>query len=237
MTLFIKELFSIGAVDSGDNPGAEIVFWKRRKAKQTPDGGDTMEGGPMIGDFDLSGHPDAEALVAYVEKLEAERDAAIDAVPNVEELVAKATADAAAKTVEAEAKAAEAAAALEVEVAKSAHQALVAKIAADKIDTLLGAADEVATTLDEIAKAAPEAFATLYQNLVAAAQRADLSATIGKELGSNPGEAEEKTYEEKRDEYVAKRLEDDRTLTADQTTIFKLRSEFVQLNPNAGRSN
>ena len=33
MTLHIKQLFSIGAVDSGDNPEAEIVFWKRRKAK------------------------------------------------------------------------------------------------------------------------------------------------------------------------------------------------------------
>ena len=34
--MFIKDLVSIGAVDAGDNPEAEIVFWKRRKAKPPP---------------------------------------------------------------------------------------------------------------------------------------------------------------------------------------------------------
>lgn len=240
MTLFIKELFSIGAVDAGDNPEAEIVFWKKRKAK-TPDGGETEKGDRMEGlltDLDLSALPDdtRDELLLRVEKLAAERDEALAHVepepepvekqldPDTAELIAKAKADAE-----------EARAELAIEKARREKGELVAKITGDGLDVLLGAADQVADTLAVIRDRAPEQFDTLYANLTAAAQRVDLAKTLGLEIGENPGEPEILTYEEQRDAWVAKQITA-KSLNPDHQTIIRLRSEFAALNPTAGRN-
>jgi len=229
MTLHIKELLSIGAVDNGDNPEAEIVFWKRRKAKQTPDGGDS-KGEPMIEGFDLSALPDdtRDALAAHFEVLKAERDAALEAVPPpVEEAeVEKALPDDIAELIaKAHAKTAEAEAALAVEVEKRATVELVTKYEHDGLTPLLGAAEEVAPQLRALQAAAPEAFAAVYGNLVAAAQRVDLAKALG-ELGENTGEAPDPYTQ--RDQWVGKML------TADPNAdVVKLRSDFWKLHPDA----
>lgn len=234
MTLFIKDLVSIGAVDSGDNPEAEIVFWKRRKAKAQPEPG-ANESSRMIENIDLTGIPDetAEALVAAFEVLKAERDAALEAVPQIEEPVEKALDDDTAELIaKAKAEADEAKALLAVEVAKRRDTELVMKIREDGLEPLLGASDEIAPNLRALQDAAPEAFAAVYGNLVAAAQRVDLAKAFS-ELGSNPGE-QDTTYEGLRDAYVAKRLADLKQ-PASPDIIIKLRSEFAATNPNAGK--
>lgn len=232
MTLFIKDLVSIGAVDSGDNPESEIVFWKRRKAKPTPARGEE-KGNRMIEGFDLTGlAPEtAEALSTAFEVLKAERDAALEAVPVAEpvekaldadtlELVAKFKADLAAKDKE-----------LAVEVAKRRDAEMVAKIKDDGLVPLLGAAEQVAPNLRALEAGAPEAFAAVYGNLVAAAQRTDFAKALG-ELGNAEPEGPQ-SYQDRRDAYVAKRIAENPDLTADQATIIKLRSEFVVLHPEA----
>ena len=236
MTLFIKDLVSIGAVDNGDNPDAEIVFWKRRKAKGQPEQGAT-ESNRMIEGIDLTGVPEAtaEALTTAFEVLKAERDAALEAVPaptvevevekalpdDVAELIAKATQEADIAKAE-----------LAVEVAKRRDAELVMKIRDDKLEPLLGAADEIAPNLRKLQEGAPEAFDAIYTNLMAAAQRLDLSDVL-KEIGSNPGEADN-SYEGQRDAYVNKRVAELKQ-PASPDLIIKLRSEFAMTNPNAGR--
>ena len=225
MTLFIKDLVSIGAVDSGDNPEAEIVFWKRRKAKQP------KEGGRMIDNFDLTGLPEdtAEALIAHVEVLKAERDAALEAVPAVEEtveiekglddetaqLIAKYKSDLAAKDEE-----------LTAEIAKRRNTELVAKIKDDGLEPLLGSAVEVAPNLAALEAGAPEAFAAVYGNLLAAAQRVDLAKALGLEIGS--AEAEATDPYEQRDAWVKKQLE-----AAPTADVNKLKADFWVAHPEA----
>jgi hypothetical protein len=106
------------------------------------------------------------------------------------------------------------------------------KIKDDKLVPLLGAADEIAPNLRKLQEGAPEAFDAIYTNLIAAAQRLDLSDVL-KEIGSNPGEADT-TYEGQRDAYVAKRVADLKQ-PASPDLIIKLRSEFAATNPNAGK--
>lgn len=242
MTLFIKDLLSIGAVDAGDNPEAEIVFWKRRRSKKdthpevgslTPDGGDIRKDG-MI-DIDLSALPDdtREAVTALVEKLVAERDTALEAAaaatiqpevepepvekqldPEVAELVAKAKAEAD-----------EARAELQVEKAARRRQELVAKIREDGLEPLLGIADEVAPHLESLQSGAPEAFAHLYGSLHAAAQRVELAKAFT-ELGSAEAEATDPYAQ--RDRWVEKQL-----ASNPGADIHKLRSDFWVHHPDA----
>ena len=231
MTLFIKDLVSIGAVDNGDNPEADIVIWKRHEAQPEPG---ATESNRMIEGVDLTGVPDAtvEALVTAFEVVKAERDAALEAVPapvEIEKAVPDEYADLIAK---AKADADEAKAELAVEVAKRRDAELVMKIKDDGLVPLLGAADEIAPNLRALEAAAPEAFAAVYGNLVAAAQRVDLAKAFG-ELGANPGEADN-SYEGQRDAYVAKRLAE-LGQPASPDHIIKLRSEFTVMNPNAGK--
>lgn len=264
MTLFIKDLVSIGAVDHGDNPDAEIVFWKRRKAKMPdikteadmeaamemlrehpdddklrqhiaeaaermgmkmpmkaqPEPGAT-EGNRM--ETDTAGVPEAEIEKLETELIEAANTEPVEKAVDAEmvELLAKARAEAD-----------EAKAALAVEVAKRRDAELVMKIKDDGLVPLLGAADEIAPNLRALEAAAPEAFAAVYGNLVAAAQRVDLAKAFA-ELGSNPGEADN-TYEGLRDAYVAKRVAE-LGQPASPDLIIKLRSEFALTNPNAGK--
>lgn len=224
MTLFVKDIVSIGAVDAGDNPEAEIVFWKRRK-KQTASSGETKETS-MIGSFDLTGLPDEtrDGLIAEFEKLQAERDAAIAAVPPAEEPIEKAIdpelADLVAKH---QAELAEKDAELQVEIVKRRDAETVLKVREDGLEDLLGPAETVGPQLRTLQDAAPDAFATVYGNLLAAAQRVDLSKAF-EEIGASEGEVDAIA---KRDAYVAKRRAD-----GDYTSdIYKLRKEFWEAHP------
>ena len=256
MTLHIKQLFSIGAVDNGDNPEAGIVFWKRKKMPkietpedmkaaeqmlaERPDDDELrrhieqareqmkpmMKGGEVEG-FDLSALSDEtrDSLVAHIEVLKAERDAALEAVPAPEPVVKALPDDVAELIAKAKAEVDTAKAALAVEVEKRATVELASKFEKDGLTGLLGSSDEVAPNLRALEAAAPEAFAAVYGNLVAAAQRVDLAKALG-ELGENTGEAPDPYTQ--RDQWVAKML-----AASPDADVKKLRSDFWALHPDA----
>ena len=237
MTLFIKDLVSIGAVDAGDNPEAGIVFWKRKFRKGSPDiGGDgkqTANSGErletsMVDEFDLSALPDEtrDRVLAKIDQLQAERDAALAAVPEPVPVEKAVDPELAAEIVKAKAGADEARAELAVEKAARRDADMILKLRADGLEPLLGAADQVAPTLRVLKDSAPEAFDAIYANLTAAAQRVDLAKAFS-ELGASEGE-EDADPIGKRDRWVSKLKK-----AGDTRTIKELRAEFWVQHPDA----
>lgn len=201
--LTITELSSVGGVDDGDNPGASLLFWKRRK-RTTPDVGDVTEGVLMDGqtvaveETEKSDVPEqievsAETFAGIVEAVntadatvevtvkvadEAEAEAAETAI-QVDDL-AKSAAEQVAKAL-AERDAAIGQLAEEVDKRLSAEWFQKAK----PFEPLLGPAQEIGPLLRKISEAAPDAFGRLEQALVVALNRADLAKIFG-EVGNDP---------------------------------------------------
>jgi len=225
MSLYVEEIVSIGAVDAGDNPEADITFWKRHPRSR--DTADTKE--QDMAELDLSGLPEetVDAINKHVAALETERDEALAALPEedpaekavadasdeVKELIAKQRADLAAQSD-----------ALDTEIAKRRDTEFIAKTRADKLEVLLGKAEDVGPLLRRLDDADPEAFKAVYQAIATAAQRDDL-AKMFTELGSNDGEKAD--YEGQRDAWVAKQRKD-----GSDDTVIELRKQFVERHPD-----
>ena len=219
--LTITELNSVGGVDAGDNPGASLLFWKRKK--HTPEvGDDPVEGVLMdgetvaveetedVGKVEADLEVSAEAFEGIVDAIEAaEVEKTADEVIPVEELAKKLAAEEVAKAV---AERDAAVAQLAEEVDKRLNQEWVGK--AKAYELLLGPACEVGPLFRKIADAAPDAFERLETALAAALNRADL-AKILSEVGSDMGEQSDDPIV-RRDAFVKKhpelKVEDARAL-------------------------
>jgi len=169
--LHITELTSIGAVESGDNPEAEILFWK--STTTNPPEGRKNGGGP-VDTLDLSSldKETAEPILAFVaglQKAATEADdkiAALEAKLEVEdeddplvdlpEPVAKAIAERDEQIAKAEAKAV----AAEEAVAKLQDERLTERYTerAEALSNMLGNAADVAPILKALAKADQKAY-------------------------------------------------------------------------------
>jgi hypothetical protein len=233
MGLFVKEITSIGAVDSGDNPMADIVIWKRKdesavSAEQTE--GIVMEG------FDLSALSDEaqeeftqlqkrldEALLKIVELTPVEVPAVDDAVEKASDEVQALIAERDEELSKRDAELAKANDELAKIKAEARDAEFVKRVADDGLDVLLGKAEEIGPALRELADAAPDAFDSVYKNMHAAAQRVDLADVLG-EIGEDQGETDPLS---KRDAWVQKMRKD-----GDSRTAATLRTEFWDLHPD-----
>ena len=176
--LTVKRITTIGAVESGDNPEADILFWKSatlpiKPKTANPSEGRTNGGGHVDTTLDLSSldEDQAEPILAFVAGLQkaateaAEKIAALEAQVIVEpeddplvdlpEPVAKAIAERDEQIAKAEAKAT----AAEEAVAKLQDDQAIKRSMerAETLSNLFGAPAEVAPLLMEIEKKAPEA--------------------------------------------------------------------------------
>jgi hypothetical protein len=219
LTLFVKEITSIGAVDSGDNPEADIVFWKKASAASAEQAGST--------DMDLASLP--EAVQEHIAELTKERDDAVAALVDAEVVdltdedpVEKASDEVQELVAKLRTEADEQRAALEAEIAKRRDIEFTKRVADDGLDALLGKAEDVGPTLRRLADADAEAFDSIYANLVAAAQRDGLSKAFD-EIGENAGESDPVA---RRDAWVAKRKED-----GDDRSVAALNAAFWDAHP------
>lgn len=233
--LFVTEILSVGAVDAGDDPAAEIVFYKR-KDSVTPDRGDDNDNQEIPMDaLDLSTLDDeireqvskhVETLEERVAELEAQIAAEPDVVPDddtdddvlknapesVRELVAKLQADVDEKTE-----------ALDAELEKRRLEEAVA--AAGEFEKLLGKPDEVGPVLRKVQDGLGDDWSTFEQWLRAAAQRLEMG-DVTDEIGK---EAEELTGDDpvaKRDAWVRAKAADD-----PDADVYELREKFWKLHP------
>jgi len=228
--LMIKELFSVGAVDAGDDPEATMVFWKRKDSPEpggAPDGvvsGSPDEGGTERKDIsmdDVLKALDDEQRAALEAHIEAEVEKRAAAEPeeevekvlpdDVQELIAKANAE----RDEAVAKAEQAA------FEKRTNE-WVAK--AIPLEDALGAADEIGPILRDIDEKAPEELAKILPALEAAAQRIETGGLFvekGKETGEEAVEPLSK-----RDSWVEKNRKETESLAA-------ARARYWQEHPDA----
>lgn len=235
MTLFVEELISIGMVDSGDNPEAAIAIWKRREdaADRSADSADHPLQESNMTDVDLSALPDDAQ--AYITKLIDERDALLEQVnavvsddPVGDDDIAKNAPDEVRDLIaKQQARIAEQEEALHLEITKRRDTEFVAKVREDRMDILLGKAEESGPLLRRLADADPEAFNAVYGSMLAAAQRVDLAKAIA-EFGENRGEGSDPHA--RKQAYVAKRRE-----AGDERTIAEIESEFWKQNPELVR--
>ncbi len=190
--LFVDRIESIGAVEDGDNPHAEILLFKSRKQTTTESSGDTSDGGQMT-DLDLSALDEdvqkqieahiAEAVEAAVAERVANDDDGPDPLPDdLPEAVTKRLSeqDAAIAKARKETEAAEA------RIAKMEEDAATARWTerAGELTPLLGKPGDVADVLKQLAADSPEAFDKFNEMLnvplsVAQATDSDLFREIG----------------------------------------------------------
>ena len=214
--LFVRSLKSIGAVDEGDNPGADIVFYKRRE------------------DAPSEGTPSASA--DSVDPVEENRmtEEVIETVPD-EEPVAKADEEAVEEPVEKEIdETASEIAKREEELAKRDEE--IAKLRADlesvqfekrtaewvekakPLEDLLGDPAEIGAVLRDLDTADADALAKLLGPLTAAAQRAELGAVFVEKGVDASGEVDPIS---KRDQWVEKNRSDFPTEAAARAEYWK----------------
>lgn len=177
--LLISDIDSVGGVDAGDNPGAALLFWKRKK--NTPDAGGEPEGVLM------------DPTEIEVEKTEPEPEPEVvkaEPEPEVEKRADE-------EIVKARAERDAAVAALAEEVEKRETSEWVEK--AKTFEMLLGDPVRIGPALRKLHQAAPDAYETLEPVLRAARNRETL-AKILTEYGTDRGEG---TPFEQRDAYVA----------------------------------
>ena len=193
--LFVDEIISVGAVSEGDNPDAEITFWKKRTETITDiEPGDTTttisdkesrptvtKKGARMAEFDFEGFTDEqrtaiesqftvyEETISGFETPEVEEDVTKTAAPEIQELIAKQ----AQELDEARAEIAK-----ERKVRRDTEYLAKAK----ELEPVLGDPVEWGPVLDQIQDAAPEAYEKLSARLVAAKAQIE-TGDLFKELG------------------------------------------------------
>lgn len=182
--LRVKSLLSIGAVEEGDNPEADILFWKSKKTTE-PEEGLTKEGDSMP---DIESLDAAKARISELEEKLAEFDVEAPAAPLPEDLpdaVAKRLDDqdaAIAKAEEEKIELAKKLAAIEDERATEKYTKM-----AEAYAPLLGDPAETAPILKSLGTSEPEALADLETRLEAGLEKAAFSELL-KEYGSSDAE-------------------------------------------------
>ena len=233
MALHVTELTSVGVVSEGDNPGAEIMFYKKRKDVNAVSV-ESMNGDEMS--LDITALPDeaqehiselakaAEDAATQITALEAQIAALTPTADVVEVEVGKASDEVQTLIAKQREQLDEQAEALQVEVAKRRDTEFIAKVRSDNLEGLLGNADEVGPVLRTIADASPDAFEKLYAPILAAVQRVKLAKAF-EELGSNDGDTDPIA---RQTAWVSKQKQDGTDRTDSQ-----LRVDFWAAHPDA----
>ena len=232
MSLHVEEITSIGAVDSGDNPGSFVAFWKRKK-KGNAESVETNTRDEMD-TFDVTGLPDeaqehiaelaksAETAAETIEALEAQV-AELTPTPVVDEVdIGKASDEVQTLIAKLREDNDGMAETIAVEVTKRRDTEFIAKLRKDDLEGLLGDAEEVGPVLRELDDAAPDAFGKIYPALVAAGQR---TGEFFKEIGASEGDADPTAQ---RDAWVSKQKQD-----GSERTVADLRTDFWKAHPDA----
>jgi len=224
----VKEITSISAVDQGDNPGAEILVYKKKGNAESVE---TTKRDDMT--FDVTALSDeaqthiqkiADDAATQIEALEAQV-AELTPTPEVEEVeIGKASDEVQALIAKLRDDNDGMAETIAVEVTKRRDGEFIAKTREDNLEVLLGDAKDIGPVLRELADSAPDAFEKLYQPLVAAAQRDEL-ATVFKEIGASEGDADPTAQ---RDAWVSKQKQD-----GSERTVADLRTDFWKAHPDA----
>ena len=205
--LFVDELLSVGLVEAGDNPGAEVVIYKSRETPVVSMSKTSAESAPTKEEYmDLSAIEDAE-LRKTIEEAFAEKDAEIAELTVEPDPVEEATPEVRAVIKEQADKLEELEKSLTAE--RTARKVSEYTEKAKPLQGLLGKPDEVGPVLAELSEAAPDAYGKLESALNAAAQREDM-AKLFSELGAGEGEGESDPIG-KRDAWVSKNKKDDET--------------------------
>lgn len=177
--LHVKSLLSIGAVEAGDNPEADILFWKSKQLE--PDQGLNKEGDSMP---DIESLDAAKARISELETKLAEYDVEAPAAPLPEDLpdaVAKRLDDQDAAIAKAEAEKVDLAktlARIEDERATERYTKM-----AEAYAPLLGDPAESMPVLKTLGTSEPEALAVLEAKMEAGLERAEFAKLL-KEYGT-----------------------------------------------------
>lgn len=233
--LYVDKLVSIGLVEAGDNPEAEVLIYKSR-----PDEGSTMtksaESAPTTKKvhMDLSAIEDqdlrksVEDHIAGFETQISELEDKVEAAEPAPDPVEKADPEVQVLIKEQNDKIAELEADVTKERAARRVEEYVAK--AKPLTGLLGKADEIGPVLAELSDKAPDAFDKLFSNLEAASQRTDL-AKLFSELGTGEGEGESDPIA-KRAVWVEKNRQDGETVESANSRFWTENPEAVQESRN-----
>lgn len=185
--LHVRSLVSVGAVEEGDNPEAEILFYKRREPEP---GRIEKEGASMPEAFDPSSLPEdaqeyitAQIAAGITAASEGEGDS--PALPDDLPDVVKARFDEQAEAIEKERVEKEALAERVDELLKERADEKYTTICKDYA-TLLG--DDAKDTLQTLGEAAPEAFADLMKRLTTL-KNLDSVSKVLTEIGGSANEA------------------------------------------------
>lgn len=209
--LFITSLKSIGVVEAGDDPSAEILLFKSH-----PENTQSVE----QPERDSMSKPDLSGLDAELQKAiddhiaEAIAAAAVEPVePVLPDDLPAPVLKALTEKDEALAKERARVEALEVDVAEMRDERQTEKFAktANELAAVLGTDAEVPAVLRELSEAAPEAYAKLETRIAEAARMATISdSVLLKQLGSSNDESDPKAkitaiaktiHSEERDQY------------------------------------
>ncbi len=207
--LFVEKLVSVGMVEAGDNPEAEVMIYKSRDpgTKVSTNAESVfIETGERM---DLSAIED-QTLRKTIEDAFAEKDAQIEKLQSqVEEPVEDPVEKAAPEVQQLVKEQQEQLAKVQEDLAKERQERLVAEhiSKAEQYEPLFGKAEDVGPVLADLAEGRPDSFEKLEGWLTAAAQRSDLAELFSKKgTGSEGGEADPIS---KRDEWVKANKKDD----------------------------
>ena len=162
--LHVGSITSIGAVHAGDNPEADILFWKRKPSE--PQEGRVTKAGTAVPDIDLTALDDATR--GYIQELEAKLASNEEEVapPLPDDLpdVVKSRLDA---QDEALAKERERNEALADDLAKMREERAIEKYTkmAESVRDLMGDPAETAPMFKDLAEHAPDQFDALYAKI------------------------------------------------------------------------
>jgi len=184
--LHIKRLRSIGAVEAGDNPEADIMLWKSKPTE--PDQGQThTKAGDTVSKIDLSAlDPEVRSHIEDLEAKLGEREAEVPPLPDDLPDIVKTRLEA---QDEALAKERDRNEALASDVAKMREERAVetyTKLATD-LSPMLGDPEKSMPILKAIGEAAPEPAAELSEILKAFAFKTEFAGLL-KEYGSTDPE-------------------------------------------------
>jgi hypothetical protein len=233
--LFVDELVSVGMVTSGDNPDADVVIYKSHplQTEILPDGETTpsmdtsAESTPSKYEvrMDLSAIEDQDLRKTVEDRIAdlesqipaAEVDVTKDADPEVQDYVAKQSAEIAKLRED-----------LEAERTARRDTEFIGKAA--QYELLLGKAEEIGPVLAALADAAPDAYAKLESSLAAAAARKDL-AKLFAEFGAGETEGDADPIA-KRDVWVQANRKDGETNQQAAARFWKENPEMKEASRN-----